>query len=459
MNDDRDITDPARSGALHEPPPGAGAMNVLRWVMFGGLLVIAVISTVVWVRSRAPGHSTVAAAADAKFHCPMHPTYTSARPGECPICGMALEPIPTDTPGGIEATGVGDVPGLTTVHLTAERIQMIGVRTARVEARTLGDNADLVGFVMPDETRLRRVQLRVAGWVERLHVNRTGEIVRAGQPLVTIYSPELLQTEQEFLIETAAPHAARDSSAPIAAMDHEAPGPAAARERLRLFGVPDAELRRLERERVASTRLTLLAPVSGTVLERTVTEGQSIGPDTPLLTLADLSRVWIVADVYEMDLGRVRTGDMARFTADALPGRTFQARVEFVYPTVSNDTRTLKVRFALDNPQGALRPGMYGRVAIANRGGAVPTVPTEALVRASDHNYVFLARAGGTFEPRAVDIGLDDGDRVQIVRGVSVGDTVVASASFLIDSESRLKAAIAGMGARRNPGQHQGHTP
>ena len=310
--------------------------------------------------------------------------------------------------------------------------------------------------------RLRRVQLRVAGWIERLHVNRTGEVVKAGQPLVTLYSPELFQTEQEFLIETSNPHAVRDTSAPRATMDHEAPGPAAARERLRLFGVPDAEVRRLERERKASTRLTLPAPVSGTVLERNITEGQSVGPDTPLLTIADLSSVWVVADVYEMDLGRVRVGDVARFTADALPGRAFQARVEFLYPTVSGETRTLKVRFALDNRDGALRPGMYGRVMIAHRGGAVASVPAEALVRAGEHNYVFLARAGGTFEPRAVEIGLDDGDYIQILRGVAIGDTVVASASFLIDSESRLKAAIAGMGAagaQGAAGSHEGHTP
>ena len=459
MTDDRQHLEPARGGALHEPPPGAGAMNVLRWVMFGGLLLIAVVASVAWLRTRTPDGASSAAAADARFHCPMHPTYTSPRPGDCPICGMTLEPIPPDTPGGIAATGAGDVPGLTTVHLTTERIQMIGVRTARVENRTLGSGAELVGFITPDETRLRRVQLRVAGWIERLHVNRTGEVVKAGQPLVTLYSPELFQTEQEFLIETSNPHAVRDTSAPRATMDHEAPGPAAARERLRLFGVPDAEVRRLERERKASTRLTLPAPVSGTVLERNITEGQSVGPDTPLLTIADLSRVWVVADVYEMDLGRVRVGDVARFTADALPGRAFQARVEFLYPTVSGETRTLKVRFALDNRDGALRPGMYGRVMIAHRGGAVPAVPAEALVRAGEHNYVFLARAGGTFEPRAVEIGLDDGEYVQILRGVAVGDTVVASASFLIDSESRLKAAIAGMGAAGAAGTHEGHTP
>ena len=434
-------------------------MNVLRWVMFGGLLLIAVVAGAAWLNSRAPRGGSAATAADAKFYCPMHPTYTSPRPGECPICGMALEPIPPDTPGGIAPEGVGDVPGLTTVHLSTERIQMIGVRTARVEARALGSGAALVGFITPDESRLRRVQLRVAGWIERLHVNRTGESVRAGEPLVTIYSPELFQTEQEFLIETSAPRGTRDSSTRNSAMDHEAPGPAAARERLKLFGVPDAEIRRLERERKASTRLTLPAPVSGTVLERNVTEGQSVGPDTPLMTIADLSRVWVVADVYEMDLGRVRIGDVARFTADALPGRAFLARVEFLYPTVSGETRTLKVRFTLDNRDGALRPGMYGRVMIAHRGGAVPSVPAEALVRAGEHNYVFLARAGGTFEPRAVDIGLDDGEYVQIVRGVGVGDTVVASASFLIDSESRLKAAISGMGTKSATGTHEGHTP
>ena len=272
----------------------------------------------------------------------MHPTYTSDRPGECPICGMDLEPIPVETAGAQEQSG--DVPGLTTVDLSPERIQMIGVRTARVERRALGERLDLVGFVAPDESRMRRVQLRVSGWVQELPVSQTGEPVREGQPLLALLVPELFQSEQEFLIESP--------SGDSASRHHGAGGPASVRERLRLMGVPDAEILRLATERVAVKRLVLRSPVTGTVLERGVTQGQYVGPDTPLLTVADLSRVWVLADLYEMDFARVKRGDPARFTADGMPGRVFSTRVDFVYPTVSTETRTLKLRLKLDNRDG-----------------------------------------------------------------------------------------------------------
>jgi Cu(I)/Ag(I) efflux system membrane fusion protein len=181
------------------------------------------------------------------------------------------------------------------------------------------------------------------------------------------------------------------------------------------------------------------------VLERGVVEGQYVGADTPLFSLADLSRVWVLADLYEMDFGRVRAGDRVRFSADALPGRAFEGRVDFVYPTVSSETRTVKLRIALENPAGELRPGMYGRVLVTSAGAPTLVIPGEAVVNAGEHDYVFLARAGGHFEPRMVSVGVQDGDQAE-------GDTVVASASFLIDSESRLKAAIAGMGKQPETG-------
>jgi Cu(I)/Ag(I) efflux system membrane fusion protein len=192
------------------------------------------------------------------------------------------------------------------------------------------------------------------------------------------------------------------------------------------------------------------------VLERGAVEGQYVGADTPLLTVADLSRVWVMADFYEMDMTRVHVGAEARFTTDAMPGRVFPGRIEFVYPTVSNATRTLKARLTLANPDGALRPGMYGRVGVVARGARALSVPAEAVVNAGEHSYVFLAHAGGHFEPRMVWVGMPEGDRVQILKGVAEGDTVVSSASFLIDSESRLEAAIAGMGAQPGMGHQHG---
>jgi Cu(I)/Ag(I) efflux system membrane fusion protein len=380
----------------------------------------------------------------ALYHCPMHPSYTNDKPGDCPICNMKLDPVPTSA---MTHTGhEGDVPGLAPVHIASSRTQLIGVRTARVTRGSLGEGSPLVGFVAPDESRLRRVQLRVAGWVKDVQVNRTGEVVRAGQPMLSIYSPELYQTEQEYLI-TQGTGAAPGAEA--AKGQHDAGSHESAHTRLKLLGVPEQEIERLDRERTPSSQIALRSPVTGTVLERNVVEGQYVGADTPLMTVADLSRVWILVDLYEMDLGRVKVGDRARFTADGLPGRTFDGAIDFIYPTVSSETRTLKARLSLANDQGLLRPGMYGQVDVRSRRGTRSlVVPAEAVVNTGDVSYVFLDRGEGHFEPRRVWTGRGDGDLITVLKGLAEGDTVVSSASFLIDSESRLKAAIAGLGGR-----------
>lgn len=448
----------------HPVPRGAGGMNVVRWVLLGGMLLLAGISIASYVAWRIQNGRPGVTAHAARYYCPMHPTYTSDRKGECPICGMDLEPIPTTAASDSSFARAGDVPGLAPVHLTPERVQMIGVRYARVERRALDGGLELVGFIEPDETGIRRVQLRVSGWVQNLAVNRTGQLVHAGEPLLTIYSPELYQTESEYLIETGgpAPGAEAGAGAPHAPSAHEdrAAASSAARRRLELMGVPAEEIARLGRDRTAATRLVLRSPATGTVLERQVVEGQYVTADVPLMTLAELSRVWVLADLYEMDLGRIHVGASASFTADALPTRHYAGRVEFVSPTVDNQTRTVKVRVPVANPDGALRPGMYGRVRVLGRGAATLVVPSEAVIQAGTHDYVFLARNGGHFEPRLVHPGAQIGAFLQILSGVAEGDTVVASASFLVDSESRLEAAISGMGAGAPPAhQHPGSAP
>jgi Cu(I)/Ag(I) efflux system membrane fusion protein len=445
------MNDTTPNPQAHQPPPGAPFMNAVRWVLFGGLLLLAAVSVGSYVASRRTPNATTAAK-QARYYCPMHPSYTSDRPGQCPICGMDLEPIP-QAGANTAAGGGGNVSGLTTVELSPERIQMIGVRLAVAERRVLGGGLELVGFVTPDESRIQRVQLRVSGWVQRVHGGQTGELVRAGQPLLTLYSPELYQSEQEFLIETGLRDTMNHAGGPaMTTMMHDSP--ASARRRLELMGVPAGEIARLEREQKASSNLTLTSPVSGTVLERTVSDGQSVGPDTPLLTIADLSRVWVLADLYEMDVARIRVGAPAEFTTDAFPDRRFAGRIDLVYPTVSSETRTVKTRITLDNPGGALRPGMYGKVRSAGLAQPVLAVPAEAVVDAGEHRYVFIARAGGRFEPREVQTGTTGPGGVEIRAGLAAGDTVVSSASFLIDSESRLKAAIAGMSPS---GAHTGH--
>ena len=438
-------------GGIHEPPPGAPFMNIVRWVLFGGLTLLALVSIASFVAWRVQVSNPAAKSAQAAlYHCPMHPSYTSDKPGDCPICNMKLEPVPTSAMS--HAGHAGDVPGLAPVQIASTRTQLIGVRTARVTRGSIGEGSPLVGFVAPDESRLKRVQLRVAGWVKDVQVNRTGEVVRAGQPMLSIYSPELYQTEQEYLITRDEPGTA---GAEGAAPAHTAGAHESAHTRLRLLGVPDEEIARLDRERKPSSQIALRSPVTGTVLERNVVEGQYVGADTPLFTVADLSRVWILVDLYEMDLGRVKVGDRARFTADGLPGRTFEAAIDFIYPTVSSETRTLKARLSLANGEGLLRPGMYGQVDVSSRrGGKSLVVPAEAVVNTGEISYVFLDRGEGHFEPRRVWTGRGDGDRITVLKGLAEGDTVVSSASFLIDSESRLKAAIAGLG-----GQATGSAP
>jgi len=448
---------PPAGGERHTPPPGADLMNVVRWLLFAGLTVVAIVTIGSYVASWRGEPVTRPVPGAVVWRCPMHPSYTSDRPGECPICGMTLEKVVVGaTAVGHAATG-GDVPGLVSVHLTPERIQLIGVRTARVVRSATGGELELVGFVTADESRLRRVQIRASGWVRKLFVNETGSRVEAGDPLLSIYSPELFQSEQEYLI-------ARGASDSMPGMSHGGTGTAdagsASADRLLLLGIPAAEIRRLAREGRAASEIVLTSPVGGTVIERGVVEGQYVGPDTPLLTVADLSHVWVMADYYEMDVGRVRVGDVARFTSDGLAGRVFEGRVDLVYPTVSSQTRTLRARVDLANPDGVLRPGMFGRVRVVGRAAPTLSVPSEAVVNTGDHAYVFLAHAGGDFEPRLVWTGMPEGDRVQILKGVAEGDTVVASASFLIDSESRLEAAIAGMsgasGMEDTPGMTHG---
>jgi membrane fusion protein, copper/silver efflux system len=440
VNEPRDLRPESPESA---PPPGAAAMNVLRRVLLIGLAVLALGSGVAWWMSRSSGGGVAVAST---YYCPMHPSYTSDRRGECPICGMNLEPAPvSDT-----TRGGGDVPGLSVVEIGPERLQLIGVRTAIVEQTPLGSQTPLVAFVVADESRVRRVQLRVAGWVQTMNVTRTGDTVREGEPLLTIYSPELYQSELEFLISLGAADDSARVHGPLAQprkASRDVGELVAGRERLRLLGVHDSEIARLERELRAVSQLALPSPVTGTVLERHVTEGDFVAADMPLLTVADLSRVRVVADLYEMDLGRVRVGDRAVFTSDGLPGRRFESRIEFVSPVVSAETRTAQAWIELASPDGALRPGMYGRLQVLGRSAMVLSVPSDAVIRTGTDEYVFLARAGGRFEPRRVGTGVREGERTEIRQGLAVGDTVVAGASFLIDSESRLKAALSGMSA------------
>jgi Cu(I)/Ag(I) efflux system membrane fusion protein len=440
------------------PPPGVRTASIVRWLLIGVMALAAAASLLVALGGRSGRGDGAGGTADAavQYYCPMHPQIVQDHPGECPICSMTLVPRPAGAgaettaapPGPGPGTGAADggVPGLAPIVLAPERVQLIGLRTAPVVRGPLTETLRTVGFVAPDETRQAVVQPRFAGWIETLPVSQTGQHVRRGEVLATIYSPELLATQQE--LRNARRWAADDAAGRFA--DGLA---AAARRRLELLGIAPEDVRALERGDAARPAVPLRAPIDGWVTEKTAVAGRAVEPGMPLFALADLSTVWVQADVYEPDIGRIAVGAPARFTTAAHPGTIFDGRVEFLMPTVDPATRTLRVRLAFPNPDLRLRPGMYGDVAlgVAARDGLL--VPREALVETGEHAYVFVTETGGRFVPRAVTVGAREDARVEILSGLAEGETVVTTGNFLLDSESRLHAAISGA-AEPAPGGH-----
>jgi RND family efflux transporter MFP subunit len=384
-----------------------------------------------------------------QYTCPMHPEVVSDEPGRCPDCGMFLEQVPSSsgevTPAReMDAAPSSDVPGLVPVTIAPERLQMIGLKTATVEHRALGRRLRLVGFVTPDETRTTNVHVRVSGWVSKLFADQTGQLVKAGEPLLSIYSQDLYQAEQDLLVARDAAAGSTGDAEVRALRDGLL---AAARERLRLLGLSPEQIEAVESSDLPSQELTLESPATGYVLEKSVIEGQYIDPSSALYTIADLSHIWVLVDVYERDFPGVRVGQAATMRLAAFPGEEFEGTVSFIYPTVSEQTRTLKLRLEFANLDLRLRPGMYADVHLdADRRGDGPlAVPAGAVLDGGETQYAFVVHGGVHFEPRLVRVGKRSDDFIEIVSGLVLGDTVVTSANFLIDSESRLKAAIAGM--------------
>jgi RND family efflux transporter MFP subunit len=398
------------------------------------------------------------------YRCPMHPHIVSDEPGHCPICNMTLvafTPSDAGTPVAPDAGAESStVPGFAAVVLDDEQRRMVGARSVPVATVPVLRSIRTVGLVSVDETRMQHVHTKVQGWVEHVHVGATGEVVRRGEALLTIYSPELYASEQEFLV--ALDNQVRLAASPIA----DARGDAArlvdsARKRLNLLDVSDEQIDALAASREAQKSVTVYSSVSGTITARNVNHGERVETATSLLDIADLGTVWVTADVYESDLAFVHEGQEATITLSYLPGRAFKGRVQVLSPIVDATTRTVKARIVLDNADLALRPGMFADVVLTDDLGARLTVPKDAVMRTGTRDLVFVEEPGGRFAPRAIVLGIELPDRWEVTSGLSDGERILSAANFFVDAESKLQAALAQGGSpppgHARHGEHGAH--
>jgi Cu(I)/Ag(I) efflux system membrane fusion protein len=385
------------------------------------------------------------------YEDPMHPWYRSDKPGNAPDCGMKLVPVYADekpaSPTGPPPPG--------TVEVSTARQQLMGVATARAEVRSLAKSLRTVGRVEIDETRLANVHVKVNGWIQKVFVDYTWQPVKKGDPLFTIYSPDLLATEQEYLLALKA----RKSLGESPYRDVSVGGEAllqAARRRLSLWDLTDDQIHQLEESRQPLREIPCFAPASGYVMERRAFPNQYVTPETELYKLVDLSRVWVQADIYEFEMPSVSLGQEATLTMESLPGHTLRGRVTYVYPEVKQDTRTGTVRMEFPNPELALKPGMFVNVELRRSLGQQLTVPADAILDSGLRQMVFVDRGGGAFEPREVKVGERTDGWVAILNGLRAGERVVTRANFLLDSESNLREATAGMPGMQRAGSAAG---
>jgi Cu(I)/Ag(I) efflux system membrane fusion protein len=354
---------------------------------------------------------------------------------------MGMDYIP------VYADETGDAPG--TVRVSPARVQMLGVRTEEVALHpALTRTIRATGTLQFDERRLATITTKAAGWIERLNVAATGDPVRKGQMLAEIYAPDLVAAEEEYLV------AARMTGG-MDGMAHGNPGAltAASLQRLRALDVPEDEIARLRKSGKAVRRIAVQAPADGIVIEKLVQEGMRIEPGQALYKTADLSDVWLIAEVQEQDLGFIRQGQKAEAQLIAFPGKRFEGTVDFIYPALSPETRTARVRIVIPNPDQALRAAMYANVTIAVPAADQPAlaVPTSAVIDSGARQVVLIDRGEGRFEPRPVRLGTQAGDWIEVIDGVKPGERVVTSANFLIDAESNLRAALQGFGNSSAP--------
>ena len=354
------------------------------------------------------------------WHDPMYPQQKFDKPGKSPYMSMDLVPVYADDKGSESGVAV-----------SARARQSLGIRTAVAEVSELRQDVSAVGYVQADERRMARAEVRAAGWIEKLHVRAVNEPVRAGQMLAEIYSPELHAAQEEYLL---ARRMAKENAA-------DEPLARAARRRLEALGVSESDLRKIETSGEASRRIALLAPISGVVSELTVREGAMVQAGMPAFTLTDLSSVWISVEVPEAQAAVLRQGQKADASIQMLPGKVFEGRIEYIYPDLNPQTRTVKARIALANPGLALKPGMFAQVLLGAVARKALTVPAEAVIHTGTRTVIIVAD-GERFQAATVKTGSHTDGRIEILSGLKAGERVVSSGQFLIDSEASLRGAL-----------------
>ncbi len=330
------------------------------------------------------------------------------------------------------------------VRLTASQLSQFGVTFDTAKLRTLSNEVRAAGVVTFDETRIAQITPKFAGYIDRLYVNATGQPVSRGQAVASIYSPELVAAQTELLLAGRLDRTLDQNSIPGV----QAGGPSllsAARQRLRFWDVSDVQIDAILRSGKVQRALTLYSPVSGVVVEKNVVQGQSVTPGMQLMTVADLSTVWIAAELRESDAGNVRRGSAATVELSAFPGERVAGRVSYVYPTLQAESRTIKARVVLPNPGGRIKPGMYATVRFATPMGAALTVPAAAVIQTGDRSFVFVEQPGQKLMPRDVRLGRRGGEYVEVISGLRPGERVVTSSQFLLDSESNLGEVMRSM--------------
>lgn len=381
--------------------------RVVRAAVYAAVLVVAVIG--VWLATRGKGTAA--------------PTPAGHHHGAAQAAGDVAKPV----------------------SLSEADARRIGVTYARAEVGPLSREVRTVGQITFDETRVKTISPRIDGWVEQLFVNATGQFVSAGQPLLTIYSPMLVSAQEELLLAKKLQQDVAGASGD--ARDNASDLLASARRRLAYWDIPESEIAAIERSGQVRKTLTLRATASGYVLEKSVLAGQKIMAGDALYKVADLSDVWVEGEVFEQDIADVHAGQAVHADFEALPGEHRVGRISYVYPTLDPQTRTVRVRVVLPNPGVRLKPGMYATIRIAGTArGNVLTVPRTAVLSTGERSIVFMRHDDGTLVPHEVALGASNDDRVEILKGIRPGATVVSSATFLVDAESNLGTALGGMG-------------